>query len=139
MTSVENANSTKNTKDNRKVVVAHYSYSYPFKIPDGIDLEDETVVKGWGVRYGTLTIHYVDGREEEIEPVYEIEADYKWPDEAEIVDAEDYNVEYSEDEEEEEEEEKEEKEEEKKEEEVEVAKTYEVDEETGEIFNMARY
>ena len=103
MTSVENANSsTKNTKDNRKVVVAYFSFSYPFKIPDGIDLEDETVVQAWNVKYGTLNILYVDGRKEEIEPVYDIESDYKWPDETEIVDAEDYNVEYSEDEEEEE-------------------------------------
>ena len=46
MTSIENANSsTKNTKDNRKVVAAKYYCEGVFKIPDGIDLEDRSVVK----------------------------------------------------------------------------------------------
>ena len=96
-------NSTKNTKDNRKVVYAKYYCDGCFKIPDGLDLEDKTVVKFWGVRYTTLHIHYVDGREEEIEAVWDIEPDWKYP-KVKIEDAEDYNIEYSDDEEEEDEE-----------------------------------
>ncbi len=127
MTSVENTNSsTKNTKGNRQVVSA--SYAYPdmyFKIPDGIDLEDKNVVENWYVKYGTLNIIYVDGREEEIGPVHDpYDFDFKWATDTEICDADYCGVEYSEDEEEEEKEEEE---------------NYEVDEETGEKFNMKRY
>ena len=102
--------STKNVKENRKVVVANYFCQGLFKIPDNLDLSDETVVKCWTVRYGTLYIYYVDGRKEEIETHVDTEPDWKSPD-CKIDDAEDYGVEYSEDEEEEEEDEKEEEEE----------------------------
>jgi len=91
---------TKNIKENRKVVVAHYFCQGIFKIPDGLDL-NETVVKDWTVRRDTLYIHYVDGREDKIESHVDTEPDWKYPD-CKIEDAEDYNVEYSEDEEEEE-------------------------------------
>ena len=101
--------STKNVKENRKVVVANYFCQGVFKIPDGLDLNDETVVKSYGVRYCTLWICYVDGRTEEIDPHDDIEPDWKYPkiflDDA---DAEHYCVEYSEDEEEEEDEKEEE-------------------------------
>ena len=70
---------TKNTKDNRLCVVVEYALSAVFKIPDGLDLEDTSVVKGWYVKYGTLHIYYTDGREEEIDWVYDLsEYDYKW-------------------------------------------------------------
>jgi hypothetical protein len=97
--------STKNTKDNRKVVVADYTCKGVFKIPDGLDLEDETVVKFWCVRYCELHIHYVDGREEQINAVYDPteHTDWKYPDQQEIEDAEDCGIDYSDDEEEEEE------------------------------------
>ena len=110
--------STKNTKGNRKIVHIDYHCDGYFKIPDGLDLEDKTVVESWGVKYNTLYIYYVDGREEEIEPVWDIEPDWKYPNNCEIEDAEDYNVEYSEDEEEKEEEVKEEVKEEDEEEEI---------------------
>jgi len=92
---------TKNVKENRKVVVANYFCQGIFKIPDGLDLNDETVVNGWTVRYETLYIYYVDGRKEEIESHVDTEPDWKMPD-IEVKDADDYCVEYSEDEEEEE-------------------------------------
>lgn len=92
---------TKNIKGNRKVVRVEYYCKSFFKIPDGLDLADETVVEGWGVKWNTLYISYVDGREEKIDSVYDLEYDCKYPDNCEIEDAEDYNVEYSEDEEEE--------------------------------------
>jgi len=76
---------TQNRKGNRLVVRAEYSGpEFYFKIPDGLDLEDKTVVKWWGVFYGELSIHYVDGREEQICPFEEFEGDTKRPHEAEI-------------------------------------------------------
>ena len=91
--------STKNTKDNRKCVVANYCEPEAvFKIPDGLDLEDKSTVTNWYVRYSTLYIFYVDGRQEEIEMDYESEPDYKRPINTTIEDAEDYTVEYEEDE-----------------------------------------
>jgi len=97
---------TINIKGNRKVVCAtYYAPESVFKIPDGLDLEDKSVVKFWGVKYNTLHICYVDGREEELEPHFNAvdSSDYKHPQETEIEDADDCNVDYSEDEDEEEE------------------------------------
>ena len=110
MTSVENTTaSTKNIKDNRKVVVAKfYAPRIVFKIPDGIDLEDKTVVKKWWVRNGTLYINFVDGHNEEIDEEYSTGfEELNCVEEADIEDADDWNVEYSEDEEEEDEKEEE--------------------------------
>ena len=106
MTSIENTNSsTKNTKDNRKVVRAIYEPQHAvFKIPDGIDLENKNVVNYWYVKWANLYICYVDGRKEEIESENDpYDFDFERPDETDIQDAEDCYVEYSEDEEEEEE------------------------------------
>ena len=98
--------STKNIKGNRKIVRIDYHCDGFFKLPDGLDLEDNTVVEDWGVKWNTLYIHYVDGRTEEIDPVYDIEPDWKYPDNCEIDDAEPWSIDYSEDEEEEKEDEK---------------------------------
>jgi len=95
---------TINIKGNRKVVCAtYYAPESVFKIPDGLDLEDKSVVKFWGVKYNTLYIHYVDGHEEELEPTLNAldSSDYKHPQETEIEDADDCSVDYSEDEDEE--------------------------------------
>ena len=97
--------STKNTKDNRKVVVAtFYPPQMVFKLPDGLDLEDKSVVGSYSHRYDTLYIYYVDGREEKIRYEYlsTEDFDYKYSEELSIGDAEDYCVEYSDEEEEEE-------------------------------------
>ena len=94
--------STKNIKGDRKVV--RVSYRVPdaiFKIPDGLDLNDKSVVAHWGVKYGVLNIEYVDGREEEITwTIAPTEFDYKWSESTTIENADDCCVEYSEDEEE---------------------------------------
>ena len=96
----EEKGSTKNTKGNRKVVRAvYYAPESVFKIPDGLDLEDESIVESWGVKWNKLYINYVDGREEEIDPYLDCEdnTDYKYPKELEIEDPD--NNPYSEDEE----------------------------------------
>jgi len=62
-----------------------------YKIPDGIDLEDETVVDRWRVNYRGLNIYYVGKDEPEIIESYlelddsgdnyeivEDEDDYEW-------------------------------------------------------------
>jgi hypothetical protein len=92
---------SKNVKGNRKVVRTSYVVESVHKIPDGIDLEDKSVVEDWWVKYGTLMIKYV-GKEkvEAIEATMDAEdsCDYKWG-ESELVDADDVCMEYSEDEE----------------------------------------
>ena len=94
--------STKNTKQNRKVVRAVYSPPESiFEIPDGLDLVDKTVVEWWCVKYNTLEIKYV-GVEDvvEIEPsrdACENERDFKYTEEASIEDADDVAYEYEED------------------------------------------
>ena len=92
---------TKNRKGNRKIVRTEYSANHAvFKIPDGLDLEDSSVVEWWNVKYGTLRIKYVGkDKPEEIEWEWDPEPDYKWG-EDEIIDADDCDIEYSEDEEE---------------------------------------
>jgi len=95
------ATATINVKGERKVVGCTFTENLCFKIPDGIDLEDKTIVKSWGVKWGTLRIVYTNGQEEEI--IFEDnEPDYKHPATMEIQPAQDWGVEYSEDEEDEE-------------------------------------
>lgn len=82
---------TLNVKGNRKVVRATYYTPYSiFKIPDGLDLEDKTIVKFWEVTNNVLEITYVGKDEvEEIEPdPYHDASEYEWgeQDEYEIVD-----------------------------------------------------
>jgi len=87
--------STQNVKGNHKIVVATFSRECVFKIPDGLDLEDETVVENYYSEKGILYIRYVNQDEEfEIEP--------EWHDDqvhtaVEIEDAVDKRVEYDED------------------------------------------
>ena len=72
--------STKNTKDNRLCVKVKYYEPYAlFNIPNGLDLEDKSVVNEWYVKYGTLHICYTNGKEKEIEWDYisNEEEDYK--------------------------------------------------------------
>ena len=54
--------STKNVKGNRLIVFAeYYGPESVFKIPNGLDLEDKSIVDEWVVKYNTLYIKYVDG------------------------------------------------------------------------------
>ena len=95
--------STKNIKGDRKMVVAEYwpPVSY-YKLPDGLDLEDKTVIKSYGIRWTTLYIEFVDGKTLEIEAANcaEEEMDWKRPKSVEIEDVDEWSrVEYSDDEE----------------------------------------
>jgi len=67
----EGRKNTKNTKDNRKCVIVEYRHVAVFKIPNDLDLEDESIVENWYVRYGTLHICYTNGEKKEIEWLYE--------------------------------------------------------------------
>ena len=121
------AHNTKNTKDNRKILVANYYRPYSvFKIPDNLDLEDTTIVKRWEVMWNELHITYTtkenyilyvrkepkkneeyrrgdkDDLTQVIQADNEYEIDYKRPEDTEIADAEDYCIEYEEDDEDEE-------------------------------------
>lgn len=75
----------------RQILKATYTQYQYFKIPKGIDLEDETIVKEWWVKYGELHIQYVD-ETKEIERIDGItnEIDYKYPDDdPQVIDAND--------------------------------------------------
>jgi len=99
----ETVPSTKNTKNNRKVLYAKFDpFRATFKIPDGIDLYDKTVVAEFEVSYETLYICYADGRKEEIDAAI-LQDPEEWVDEVRIDDAWEWNIEYSEDEEDEDE------------------------------------
>ena len=100
----ETVPSTKNTKNNRKVVYAKFEpLRATFKIPDGIDLDDKTVVKDWYVMHTTMYIWYQDGRKEEIRAEI-LQEPESYPEEVRIDDAWEWDIEYSEDEEDEDEE-----------------------------------
>ena len=73
---IHKMSSTKNVKGNRQIVVATYTCEAVFKIPDGLDLEDENVVSSWGTKYGTLYISNVNSDETlKIESEWEPEID----------------------------------------------------------------
>ena len=102
--------------DSRKILKATY---YPrelfFKIPKNIDLDDESKVEEYWVKWGTLCIKYVDGTFQKIENCQENEDECKHPADMEILDRDDCGL-FSDEEEDDEEEEKEGKKEEEKEE-----------------------
>ena len=91
---------TLNIKGNRLCVVAEYdnNKASTFKIPDGLDLNDKSVVVLWYVKRDTLYINYKDGRKKEIHPHSSgCGGDvHKIPSEVTIEFAEDF-VEYSDD------------------------------------------
>jgi len=86
---------TKNAKDDRKVdSVQCAPVEAVFRIPDGLDLESETVVESWTVKLGTLHIYYANGEDKQIEWVYGLETDLKFAQETTIEDADVYCIEY---------------------------------------------
>mmetsp|Transcript_42049 Transcript_42049/g.67607 ORF Transcript_42049/g.67607 Transcript_42049/m.67607 type:complete len:234 (+) Transcript_42049:324-1025(+) len=99
MTSTQPENkTTKNAKDDRKVDSVQYApVEAVFRIPDGLDLESETVVESWTVKLGTLHIYYANGEDKQIEWVYGPETDLKFAQETTIEDADVYCIEYEED------------------------------------------
>ena len=85
------ASSTKNIKGDRKVVrVTIKPTEFYFKIPDGLDLEDKTVVEDWEYRNRRMYITYVGKKEvEEIEAFYKYEVSSDCEQDTEIIDADD--------------------------------------------------
>lgn len=73
-----------------KCVRVSYTIDDCFKIPKHIDLQDETQVESWGVKWNVLHIYLTNGEELEIQSEGWIHGfDYKYPsnDIQEIVDA----------------------------------------------------
>ena len=97
---------TKNVKGNRQVVRAAYEGESYFKIPDGLDLEDKTIVECWLVKWNVLSIKYVGkvGKEQwdEIQAYDEWGLDLKNPYDEEIKSAGDADIDPYEDEDKEE-------------------------------------
>jgi hypothetical protein len=72
-----------------KVVKVSYTINDVFCIPKNINLEDETQVECWEVKYNRLYIYLTNGKELKISSKGWIEdPGYKYPDKSEIVDAE---------------------------------------------------
>ena len=92
--------STKNVKGNRKMVEVEYLPVIDYyKIPDGLDLNDRSVVAGYWVKWRVLHIKYVGIEEvEKHEPEHEDDNDFKNPDTTSIVDADECYVTYDDDE-----------------------------------------
>jgi hypothetical protein len=91
---------TQNVKGNRKIVVASYTTEAVFKIPDGLDLEDKTVVQDWRTKYGKLYITYVNSEELlEIDSEWDTEIDYKYSSDEVIMDADEFHIDYEQDDE----------------------------------------
>lgn len=83
-----------------KIVYVSYVVYDAFRIPKGLDLEDKTQVKDWGVKYNILVIYKVDGTRLEITSENWIhDDDLKHPKKTTIQDAMDFGIE-SEDEDE---------------------------------------
>ena len=92
-----NTSSTMNVKGSRKVVRAeYYTPIFIFEIPDGLDLEDKTVVEEWGVKYNTLLIKYIGKDEVEVIEPSSNDCDLKRPNECVIEDADAIGYEYEE-------------------------------------------
>lgn len=74
-----------------QVLIAKYTSENYFKIPVGIDLDDEEVIEYYGVKWNTLTISFVDKNKEdlEIECYHEGETDYKYPTDIDVGNMED--------------------------------------------------
>jgi len=87
---------TMNCKGHRRMVTVTYApASADFKIPDGLDLEDGSVVKNWWINHmGELFIEYVDeDREDDEIPAYsEYQTDYKCSLDTMIQDCEDIGL-----------------------------------------------
>ncbi len=82
--------------EQKKVLIATYIVEECFKIPIGLDLENEDQVKEWGVKYNTLYIVLANDKVLEIQPQNWIHNyDYKYPsnDETKIYDADEYGYE----------------------------------------------
>ena len=71
-----------------QVLVAKYTSESVFKIPEGVVLTPQNHFVKWNI----LSITLPDGKRLEIEPCYESESDYKYPDSTEVQPAEDWDL-----------------------------------------------
>jgi hypothetical protein len=84
---------TRNSKDNPLVVRATFAVDFHYNLPDGLDLEDERVVKSWGIRWRNLYIYYMDGREIVINPIERLcDYEFKRAQQVDIVSAVDCGI-----------------------------------------------
>ena len=82
------------SSNNFKCVRVSYIIDDVFKIPKHINLEDETQVERWFVKWNTLYITLTNGKELEVDSEGWVEGfDYKYPDgDTEIVDADEVGL-----------------------------------------------
>ena len=84
---------TRNTKANPLVVRSSFMVDFHYNLPEGLDLEDDTVVKSWGIRWRNLYIYYVDGRSSVINPIERLcDYDFKRAEKVEILSAVDCGI-----------------------------------------------
>jgi len=80
-----------------KCLVAEYKQTTTFKLPLGLDLENKNIVEEYWVKWNTLTIKLENGETLTIAGS-DCEDDKKHPEETRLEDAEDWGIEYDEDE-----------------------------------------
>jgi len=90
-------NATTKMMKNMKCLVAEYRQTTTFKLPLGLDLENKNIVEEYWVKWNTLTIKLENGETLTIAGS-DCEDDKKHPEETRLEDAEDWGIEYDEDE-----------------------------------------
>jgi len=81
------------SEQNRKVLRVEYISESYFAIPKGIDLEDDTTYKSYIVKYNTLYITLLNGKEIEIQSAWDCAADTKYPSSEDHIEQEDTSLE----------------------------------------------
>ena len=78
-------------EETRKLLVAtYYPPKMTFVVPKGIDLENKEQVKEYWVKYGVLYINLTNGKTLKVSSFQGVEDPvFKYPEETEIIDAED--------------------------------------------------
>ena len=78
-------------EETRKLLVAtYYPPKMTFVVPKGIDLENKEQVKEYWVKYGVLYIALTNGKTLKVSSFQKVEDPvFKYPEETEIIDAED--------------------------------------------------
>lgn len=79
---------------NRNVVIATYAPpKATFILPEGIDMEDRTMIKSYGIKNHVLRIELNDGKILKIKPYQGIEdPDYMYPEEIDFSTVEDEDI-----------------------------------------------
>ena len=81
---------TKCEEARQLLVATYYPPQMTFVVPKGIDLNNKEQVKEHWVKYGVLTIDLTNGKTLKVSSFQGVEdPDFKYPEETEIIDAED--------------------------------------------------